>query len=436
MNAIVDFTSSKRNASYLDVASLFARVFILVVVGCLVLSANTLYANVGDRKLQVALCAVCFLSSFAASLLLWLNKPLSVSFLTQWLIYVAYVMFAYMCVGMLTGSFGGKRMAIAAGNLAIAPFFLKMLYESDNLEFTINAFVVTVVFLAIASDVLWVLGPIANIIPSNCEIMSSWGSAWSSYGRTATAKPGWYGLLFVTQTSDDFGVSIVRNTGIYCEAPMYSYVLCIALIAEKYLRRNPRPSVCIILGITILTTISTTGIICLLLIIAQTIYSMADRLSPKVKTLLRILFIPVLAVTVTMIFFLFKQKIDSPSGGGITRVDDFAAGFKAWQNNLLVGNGFGADEVIQSYMSSFRSGNLGFSNALMDVLAKGGLLWFFTFVPGIVGFFHMERKQTFGMLCFLFIWTITNVAILPITLFCFGVGSATVFSDGQGSRNV
>lgn len=414
---------SRKKHGKFYVIDAFVYCLIGVISACMILSANTLYCNVGDRSWQIRLCGIVFLCSVLVVVALWATREISKVFLQRWLAYCLFVITAYVSVSLLTGHSGGTAMLFAVGNIIVFPFLLHLLIDSGGIQFALTSFVVIVLFLALTSLVLWLLGPISEIIAPNCHIMSSWGSQ----GRVFTSKPGWYGLLYVTQIIDSYDLPIVRNTGIFCEAPMYSYVLSAALLLERYFRERPHFINCFLLAVTIFTTLSTTGMILVLLVLAQSIYSSVDSFSPRVRTLLRLLFVVVILGIVILIYSLFAQKINSDSGLG--RIDDFRAGFMAWSNNIIVGNGFGNDDVIQRYMSGFRADNLGFSNSPMQLLAEGGLLWFCIFLPPIVGFFRIGGKRAYGLICFLYLWTVTIVSFLPLTFLFFGLGSNALFSS-------
>ena len=403
-----------------DIVSNVVRILLSVMAFCFVMSANTLYCNVGDRSMRIKIEAVCLGCSIAVVLLLWLKSRVTRTFIQRWVLYSVYVVAIYSIIVYLTKVTGGGEVLLVVAFLALSPLLCRLLIDTANMHYLVDAFIIIVTFFAVSSLVLWVLGPLSGVISSNCVISSSWGN-----NGVAVAKPGWYGLLYVTQYTTDFGVSIARNTGIFCESPMFSFVLSIALLFERYLRLHTRMPILVILSVTIVTTNSTTGMILVLLVAAEMLFTFSDRFSPRAQVILKLLVAVIIVAIGLLALSLFNQKMETSSGS--TRADDFAAGFKAWSNNILIGNGFSFDAII-SYMSSFRGDNLGFSNSPMQILAEGGLLWFAAFLLGIVGFFRLEKKVAYGMLCFLFLWIATIVCHLPLTIFCFGFGLCALFS--------
>ena len=409
-----------------DIFSIVARILLSVMAFCFVMSANTLYCNIGDRSLRIKIEAVCLACSIAVVLLLWLKSRVPITFIQRWILYSVYVVATYSTIVCLTKVSGGWELVLTVVFLALSPLLCRLLIDTANIHFLIDAFIVIVTFFAVSSLVLWVLGPLSGAIPSNCVISSSWGNKGIPVDR-----PGWYGLVYLAQYTEGF--SFARNTGIFCEAPMFSFVLSAALLFERYLRPHTRIPILVILSVTIVSTISTTGMIVVLLVVAEMLFAFGDRFSPKAQVIIRLLTVAVIFAIGLLAFSLFNQKMETASGS--TRVDDFVAGFKAWSNNILIGNGFSFD-VIVSYMSSFRGDNLGFSNSPMQILAEGGILWFVAFLSGIVGFFRLEKRAVYGMLCFLFVWVVTIVSHLPLTLFCFGLGLCALFSiDGRPAKS-
>lgn len=73
-----------------------------------------------------------------------------------------------------------------------------VLYRIENLVF----------FFTISSIILWLLGPIFDIISPNMHFDGSWG-AWTYKEKSV---PGYYGLLFLTQIED--GTFLVMKYGV------------------------------------------------------------------------------------------------------------------------------------------------------------------------------------------------------------------------------
>ena len=132
-------------------------------------------------------------------------------------------------------------------------------------------------------------------------------------------------------------------------------------------------------------------------------------------------------------FTVFDGKMQTSSGS--TRLDDFAAGFKAWSRSPWFGYGFTNTDVVKSYMSAFRADNLGFSNSLFQTLVMGGVFWLTPYIIGLCGYLKSSRAMKFAGILLLFLWVVTVVSNIPLTVFMFGLGVSKVIApDGEHHR--
>ena len=109
-----------------------------------------------------------------------------------------------------------------------------------------------VLILAVVSLIVWLSGPIFNIIAPNTEMVISWG-------RLRTIE-GYFGIQYITQYDNTIIKGLVRNTSIFCEGPMFSLWLSIALSTEMFLKEKSSWKKICILVVTIVTTTSVTGV--------------------------------------------------------------------------------------------------------------------------------------------------------------------------------
>ena len=133
-----------------------------------------------------------------------------------------------------------------------------------------------------------------------------------------------------------------RNTSIFYEAPKYSLILCIALFYEMFFRENCKKNNIIILIMTILTTFS--------LVVIKLMMKLEGFFKSKI---LMVICLIILVFTIGR-FINNMLEIKSSTTSYSDRIDDYVAGYKAWMENPLIGNGYGNNEVIKKYMSSFR----------------------------------------------------------------------------------
>lgn len=291
-------------------------------------------------------------------------------------------------------------------------------FIEDTMEDTMHKFSNIVFVIGIASIIFWLFGSLAGIIKPTGYIYSTWTG-----DDTAKWVASYYGVYFETQSSDLFGMvsdSILhRNTAIFTEAPMASFVFCMAFLSEFLMRNKINRHRVSLFILFILSTMSTTGVITLVLAFCLRYILNMDR---KRRSAI-ILLLPIIVVACWLVLdFFISQKLATSSGS--TRADDFMAGYKAWMTAPLFGRGDKALEVIQYYMSYFRKYNLGFSNSPMLILSSGGIYLFLPYllstIKGIAKVIRRGQwhKMAFYFL-FLFMFVITICPFQMLTFYMF-----------------
>jgi hypothetical protein len=402
------------------------KLCLYVIALMLVLTSNTLYCILGRWQLVfsaillLAMLTVCVRYSNVR-----LSRP-AVIFLVVWLIAL------FGCNALLfalSGDSGGSAYAIFILVLAISPVAFLLLRQARQLGELTKAFVNVAVFFAVTSLILWLIGPICGFLQPNCSISNSWTG---TLGLTVSS-PGYFYLLYDVQSAPFLGVRIVRNTSIFAEAPMFSLVLCVALLFEVFGERKPRLGHVVTLSLAIISSVSTTGIVVLLLVALIAAYRTARR-AGRTRVLLYMLLGLLVAFGVVAMVWLLNEK--SGTASGMTRVDDFVAGYKAWRDHVWVGTGISSSDFAAASMSAFRSDNVGFSNGLMSSLARGGLLFSLPIFFGWAAFFFSKepRDRITGAL-FLVLWVFTNITFLPITGAMVGLGICFCSSELQGDAS-
>jgi len=224
-----------------------------------------------------------------------------------------------------------------------------------------------ILIIALVSTFFWLFGSILHVI-SPTEIVYS---KWTNSGKFK-AVYSYYGIYFEPQKINFFGIfkNLIRNSACFTEAPMASFNFSLALINEILIFKSRNLKRILLFVIANITTFSTTGYI---IVITVFIYTIIRRKSKYIDTQkLKILFSPfLLGIGILLIYIMFKKKLSNSSG--IIRLDDFIVGFKAWKNNIIIGNGFENNDILKIYMGAWRSYNTGFSNSPMQILAHCGL---------------------------------------------------------------
>ena len=381
----------------------------------LVLTCNSLPFLIGNRQ-DVALAGIACIG-FVLIFALWSRAFVPRRFLQWWIIWTAMLLAIYGLIGFTGGAFGGKRMLLVFLLMALFPLLMELLCLTGNKDSFLRSYVNVAAFFAALSLVLWLLGPVLGIISTNCYIENSWtGTDYS------VMTPGYFGLHYLTQTLQiPGGAVVVRNTSLFAEAPMYSLVLTSAFVAEAFfIERKVRLPILLLLAVTVSTTFSTAGIVAILVASACLFLLSTENKSKHFRVFITLVSALLLIVVVLISQQLVETKLNSGSGG--IRADDIQAGLKAWANNYVFGNGFGGQETVRGYMSAFRAGNIGFSNTLLDILAKGGIVYLIVYLIPAFGFLRADWRMRIGFLVFLFVWIVTISTNLPLTFVFFSLG--------------
>lgn len=214
------------------------------------------------------------------------------------------------------------------------------------------------------------------------EIIKPTGTVNLSWGGQHQIK-SYFNIFFLAQKGRIFGKATVqRNTGVFVEAPMYSLLLTIALAIELFLKKEKiNLKKVIVICITIVTTISSTGIVVMLVEIAlKFLYNKESR---KTNNWAKIILLPVMiAIVVSVASNLLETK--STTDSYTARADDYVSTLKSFIAKPILGHGFGNTQAIVQYMSSKRLENVGRSNSLQVIISEGGLYLFFIYVLGFL----------------------------------------------------
>lgn len=289
----------------------------------------------------------------------------------------------FMTISYIRNPFSITTIIIIGIPFFVIPIFLDDFNGTGKLLIRFRNIVLV---LAVISLLFWALSMLG--LSTNSSTVINWGRVESING--------YFNIHYIAQGSINFlGLhGIVRNTGIFVEAPMYSYVLCMALIVDIFLDTDLQgySKKSMLLMVTIFTTTSSTGIILVLLIIFSKMIFLSNRISKGLKAIIIIGLLPVLSI---IILYIIKSKLDSNWYSSTSvRINDFVAGYQALKNHLFFGNGMNNYNSILQNMDARRlilGANSGFSSGLMEVLAYGGIAYMLYFLTPIILLFKSNK---------------------------------------------
>lgn len=140
-------------------------------------------------------------------------------------------------------------------------------------------------------------------------------------------------------------------------------------------------------------------------------YYLMSNNSMLVKLLKWIGAILVLIIVLIIVNNLFAIK--SGTGSWEVRFDDFLAGYKAWKDNILFGNGYDTMDAINWHMSAIRAYNTGYSSGIFSILAQGGIFLIINYIIGFIGYIKysisLHRFELCAMIIIIFIILVTSI---------------------------
>ena len=366
----------------------------VVISLLIVITTNSIYVNTGDsNKLIPILALVVIIATFLELISSRINYNYFKIILTIVLIYLV------VCITNILISFNSLSQNEILFYFVIAPLMLILLMFknfNDQLFDFLNTFVKIILIFALVSLIFWTFGSILKVIHPTNVVINNWNGGLPT--------PSYFNLYFETQGIHFFGTTIIRNSGIFVEAPMWSLMLSSALIIQELFLENSIKRLSL-LTLTILTTVSTTGIFVIGLLLIYRVLMLKKSLFKYVSLII----IPIVIYALSQIW---EEKSDSMSAS--IRFDDYKAGFLAWKENLFFGSGLALGmKAIEANMNTLIRTNLGYSNSLFVIFAQGGLLlggyYFYPVIKIILGKRYFTNYKMFSVLFIILL--ITNIFV-------------------------
>lgn len=370
-----------------------------------ILECNSIYTRTVNYNFNISLInnIVIILFSFFVIFITKKNKKYNIS--SNCIFIILYVLLYFII------NVRDSYIRYVFNFVILLPIMYLYFKENDmNTKNIVTKYSKVVSFLAVLSLLFYLFGTLLNVIPSK-NILVNWGGI--------RVRSSYFFLHFSTQTISLFGKIIYRNTGVFTEAPMYAYILSLGLISEVIFPTDKSQFKKTIIYITILTTVSTTGII------ISTFILLFDYIFHKehksVKKLRKIILLPIICIMSISVFsYLINEKSDTKSYS--IRMDDISSSINAWKENVLFGNGFSNSFITESYMSKeFRNGLTGQSSAYGRIISEGGLYLLYIYLFPMIKLIYnglSSKNKMFGIIgiSFMLILLNTNIPFQSITL--------------------
>lgn len=375
-----------------------------IVAIMVVFSTNTVYYSAASGKLRTIMIAILFTSIILMMLYnIWILSINKNNILPYIIFAIGYII--YMGIFLFVNSRLGNVPFVNILILLIYPLLLVFIMNNESVYSGLLVKIHRViVVIAVISLIFWGLSFLK--IPTNMSVMVSWGEVHPVFG--------YYGLDFLAQGKVDFlGMNFIRNTGLFTEAPMYAYVLCVALLINLFVLPKKHRLSLVILIVTMISTGSTTALIIMLLSLTIKFIIQAQK-----NRLLKVAVVGVAVVVGIFILDLILQyKQITMQGSYSLRTNDIASGWMAWKLHPFFGNGFNLN-VIENFMSTDRllTNNVGYSSGIFLILSVGGIYLLLIYVlPVLIALIKKYHRMI--IIAVMNILLLAGV-IVPFTFLC------------------
>lgn len=394
---------------YLFLENIFRYLFVFMVI----LDCNSIYLTDYSSTVNFRYVLYFFMISSIFAII-YLRKNVLISKLVIW---IKYISIAIIFIGLLflfrPTSFPATSHFLMSVLIIITYFAL---CGTNNERFDVlKKYKRVMVVIGIISLAFWILGSQLNIIAPTGYLPST----WIGDDTQVSICPSYYNIYFETQATNSFEQeAFIRNTAFFTEGPMASFNFALAFMITIFLDDRKSVLEISILVIAILSTVSSTGYMVLAL---SLFFKFLIRDTSGIIRLIKYIFVPICTI-ITTIACLYVLIDKSETSSLLIRLDDFVVGYDTWMDNPIFGYGIGGEQhALQNHMGQWRLFNMGFSNSLFDILAKGGLYlgsviycaFAYIIFKGIST--KMYNIISF-MLIFLFMHTVTVVSLKMIVL--------------------
>lgn len=401
----------------------------------IVLEANTAFVQLYGFHLQIRLL-LTFVSVACAIYIIFKNiRGLNNKNINVILPYIMLILISSFVLFLCTDSTNGLGVLCLVFMVALPVFVIMFAcMDQSSIRNLLKKVVNVILFISVVSLFFWLFASVLQIIEPTSDVKIVWGQPYS------TIKSYYY-AYFETQTETWLtDTSLVRNSGIFAEGPMYAFVLIVALLFNntvlfeknrKYTRRT------IILLVTIVTTMSVTGVACSVIIMLFRIKDILLWIDSKKRPI--IILFTIVAVLVAAPFALNVISRKTETSSYAHRSMDLDNGLAEFSKKPLFGHGINHDRETESNPEV----GYGYSNAIIPILTDGGLLLLLIYLlPAFLLFKKMIKNRSTQAASYLFVFSIIIfttlvqyrllLMVLLAAMFSFSIKKHAFKNDNSG----
>lgn len=329
--------------------------FLISIINILVLLTSGTVWQVQNNILTLILCiCICIFIVFNANKLIFriINYRFTILPLS-----------IYMIIGTYIYDSNYNKLIII---FLILLLFL-ILCDKSELNYIVMNLSKIIVIYSFINLIIYIMLQF-NIVNYNSQIFLN------SYERSINKVYFTYNNLFYNWQGnfDLFGISIIRNSGIFVEAGRYGVILSIALTIQILISKKMSKVSIAILLLSIISTVSTTTILVSIFIIVLRYYNKINMGKNKVLNITVFVIVSITGLIGGILVFQDKLKSVNGKASLFLRTYDMKIAIEYFKEKMLFGWGIGNDDIIKSsiYYGTSVDGN---ANGITKLLYQGGI---------------------------------------------------------------
>lgn len=260
-------------------------------------------------------------------------------------------------------------------------------------------------FMEILSNIIWFLSVISIIFYVLIGILN-FNIPYQSIVYNGIEHRNYLYLFFINQYLYFDGITIVRNSSIFCEPGMFQIFVNFSLIYEIILREKIRRPRVILLIFTVISTTSTTGLIILICTLSVKILSI-KIINKNIKVLKSYLIGTIIIFVYISIEMIIISKKSNAVMSFSARSDDLLKGLELFFMHPIKGWGFINYDIYNWYANT----TIGNSNGIISLMYQIGILGIIIYLYlsiNLYKFMYIKYKSKIYSLYFIIFIMICN----------------------------
>lgn len=393
----------------------------------LVLTMQTIYVKFYNSAWDIILNALLV---FVGLMLVLKNGVLHIStrllqrILTAWGVFLLIPICHVLFLGKLEINYYALLMITVMCTLLFTICIVYFSEGENRIKLFLDNLSDAVYSITIISLFLYFSGQVFHLIKPTNTVTIMWG------GMRTTQS--YFNLLFTPQAYGGYhSFQNGRFTGIFTEAPMCSFMLCVALLIMLFVSDRKVKLLRVgVICIAIYATVSATGYIIATMAVSS--YFLLQKARSKVFRILKILLSGfIVSGVVFFVMVLYKQKMSSDVLSVTVRSDNFERAVRYFLNSPIFGYGFKSDSMAVTG---------GDTSVFSQVLQQGGIIfavWYFLPILKVLIRFVNNKEWKYVVAVVLYVTmlyvtvvTYTGLSITFVAMF-FAIAELYVQRDGR-----